>query len=935
MIIPVPAPLCGAIIIGENSIFYHDGSFNITHLPIRQKIDIVCYTRVDLEGTRYLLGDHSGYLLMLFLKYEKTSNRTFKVTDLNIRYFGEISIPISLTYLGNKVIYVASKFGDSQLIKLHYEFNQTGSHITILDQYLNLGPIVDMCLVDIDHRGQEQIVTCSGAFKNGSLRIINNGVGIQEIATIDLLGIKGIWPLSFNTKSDLDDTLVLSFVWHSKVLAYDSEEAEEIYVEGFESELQTIYCGKTLDNKMVQITSASVRLICMESKKLICEWKVPGFRNISAVSCNGRQAVCSSKNDLFYLEIGSQQIFQNKHITLEHEASCLDICLFKDKFGETIILLAIGLWTDTSVKILKLPDFKELVKEPLFEGVVPRSVSFITLENIQYLFCALGNGSLCYFYINVETGKLYKNGKIKLSNRPALIKKFQAASSIFICSDYPIKIHSSNKKLIFTNVNSIKVNDISMINTNRYPNSLILATDTAIIIGVIDMEEKHHVRTIPLGESPRRIAYQEASKTFGITTIRKNIKDEMIIGSVQPSASTRTQNISSAMENRFLIDQQLSNNIKASSLSDSDFDPAFDISSMIILHQDTFESLHVYQLYSNEYALSIISTKLGNDPTTYYVLGTAFMTEGYQDPRAGRIVVFYYNSSVSKLTQISEKMVDGGCFSMVTYHDMLIATVNSSVQLYSWSHEKQFVLQCTQNNSSISQQVKTNGQYILCGDITKSLALFKCKIDEINLEKIVTDDCLKWTSAIEIIDDDLFMGAENDKYLYVFYKDSNFGSSNFRQDHFQEIGRFHLGDLVNVFRHGSLVMKQFENAYETQLSVQGSTFYGTISGALGFITKMSPKLFGFLTDFQISIATVVNGTRMIPNHHQTEFTKSNKGFFDGNLIKSFLKLPIADMELVIKGLKGSYDCEFQKILEQTEIGIKDVTNLIEDLTRLY
>lgn len=53
-----------------------------------QKIDIVCYTRVDLEGTRYLLGDHSGYLLMLFLKYEKTSNRTFKVTDLNIRYFG-------------------------------------------------------------------------------------------------------------------------------------------------------------------------------------------------------------------------------------------------------------------------------------------------------------------------------------------------------------------------------------------------------------------------------------------------------------------------------------------------------------------------------------------------------------------------------------------------------------------------------------------------------------------------------------------------------------------------------------------------------------------------------------------------------------------------------------------------------------------------------
>jgi len=64
------------------------------------------------------------------------------------------------------------------------------------------------------------------------------------------------------------------------VLAYDNEEAEEIYIEGFKSDLQTLYCGKTLDNKMVQITSASVRLICMESKKLISEWKVPYAKNI-------------------------------------------------------------------------------------------------------------------------------------------------------------------------------------------------------------------------------------------------------------------------------------------------------------------------------------------------------------------------------------------------------------------------------------------------------------------------------------------------------------------------------------------------------------------------------------------------------------------------------------------------------------------------------
>jgi len=67
-------------------------------------------------------------------------------------------------------------------------------------------------------------------------------------------------------------------------------------------------------------------------------------------------------------------------------------------------------------------------------------------------------------------------------------------------------------------------------------------------------------------------------------------------------------------------------------------------------------------------------------------------------------------------------------------------------------------------------------------------------------------------------------------FFFVFF--SYFDSDNFRHN-FLEIGQFHLGDLVNVFKHGSLVMKQFQNGYETQLSVQGSIFYGTISGALG------------------------------------------------------------------------------------------------------
>jgi len=41
-----------------------------------------------------------------------------------------------------------------------------------------------------------------------------------------------------------------------------------------------------------------------------------------------------------------------------------------------------------------------------------------------------------------------------------------------------------------------------------------MATDTSIVIGTIDENQKLHIRTIPLGEAPRRIAHQGSSKVW-------------------------------------------------------------------------------------------------------------------------------------------------------------------------------------------------------------------------------------------------------------------------------------------------------------------------------------------------------------------------------------------------------------------------------------
>ncbi len=72
-----------------------------------------------------------------------------------------------MTYLDNGVVYVGSRMGDSQLVKLNLEPNDNGSFVEIMETFTNLGPIVDMIVVDLDRQGQGQLITCSGAYKEG------------------------------------------------------------------------------------------------------------------------------------------------------------------------------------------------------------------------------------------------------------------------------------------------------------------------------------------------------------------------------------------------------------------------------------------------------------------------------------------------------------------------------------------------------------------------------------------------------------------------------------------------------------------------------------------------------------------------------------------------------------------------------------------------
>lgn len=151
--------------------------------------------------------------------------------------------------------------------------------------------------------------------------------------------------------------------------------------------------------------------------------------------------------------------------------------------------------------------------------IIPRSILMTTFESSHYLLCALGDGALFYFGLNIETGEnnpvngglsekqgvwqpqgtafepsrpsclscslsfllspnavlsvglLSDRKKVTLGTQPTVLRTFRSLSTtnVFACSDRPTVIYSSNHKLVFSNVNLKEVNYMCPLNSDGYP----------------------------------------------------------------------------------------------------------------------------------------------------------------------------------------------------------------------------------------------------------------------------------------------------------------------------------------------------------------------------------------------------------------------------------------------------------------------------------
>jgi len=92
--------------------------------------------------------------------------------------------------------------------------------------------------------------------------------------------------------------------------------------------------------------------------------------------------------NLVYIEIGQGTLVEMAHVQLEYEISCLDINPVGDN-PERSNLVAVGMWTDISIRIFALPSLTLITKEMLGGEIIPRSVLFCSFDGVKPLFLIL------------------------------------------------------------------------------------------------------------------------------------------------------------------------------------------------------------------------------------------------------------------------------------------------------------------------------------------------------------------------------------------------------------------------------------------------------------------------------------------------------------------------------------------------------------------
>ncbi|KAK7842150.1 dna damage-binding protein 1 [Quercus suber] len=331
-----------------------------------------------------------------------------------------------------------------------------------------------------------------------------------------------------------------------------------------------------------------------------------------------------------------------------------------------------------------------------------------------------------------------------------------------------------------------------------------------------------------------------------------------------------------------------------------------------LLDDPTFEFISTYQLDTFEYACSVLSCSFSDDSNVYYGAGTAHVLPEENEPTKFSLL------KTGKLRLIAEKETKGSVYSLNAFNGKLrlVSIKNPIVQVDAPEDgARELQSECGHHGHILALYVKTRGDFIVVGVLMINLLH-----EEGAIEERARDYNANWMSVVEILDDDIYLGAENNFSLLTVRKNSE-GATDEERGCLEVAGEYHLGEFANRFRHGSLVMR----LPDSDVGQMPTVIFGTVNGVIGVIASLPHEQYLFLEKLQSNLRKVIKGVGGLSHEQWRSFNNEKKvvdarNFLDGDLIESFLDLNRRKMDEVSKAMN---------------VTVEELCKRVEELTRLH
>ncbi|BGO95653.1 hypothetical protein NBRC10512_004328 [Rhodotorula toruloides] len=865
-----------------------------SQLLVSCRLPVARITAWAWRGTdRLLLGDIYGKLFEVNLRRGEDG----VVSGISAQDVGDAASASAIVPLDTTTVYLASRFGDPQIVRFvsaEDEGMAGSAELALVDSFSNIAPIVDICVVNAHGQAANYAVTCSGAYKTGSLRVIRRGVGLTELAALEAEGVQQIWSLTPLAPST-EQLLVLGFFDETRVFklsagdpaGVEAVQMDEMDLQLFASPGLTIFAG-CVGSMLVRVTAEAVTYTSDRGEK---SWKAISAGKITAAAAGGDHLVLAFEGGFLKLLTAQNDIFtESGNIAFEHDIASLS--LSETSAGAFAV---VGLWTSQAVHLVGIPDLAVYASQKIASTFLIRSAALTNFGNGDYaLFVGLGDGTLASYTVDLaahavtdSTGKM-----IALGRRPLLLSEIgpEGAKVLLAVSDRPTVISRARDRL---NYSSVTITDVSSVVNISHPalgDLVALVSREGVQIGRMDTVQKVDIRTVPLAEDePRRIVYNPVSREFCVACSRRDV-----------DRRTGQQAVTSFVR---------------------------------LVSEDSFETSSVFELERGEEAQSLALVE--SQDTRYYVVGTVKLDSATPEPTDGRLVVISV-SEAGNPRQVSTARLGGCPYALVALSDGLFASaVNSQVAVWTIDSEGALALKSTWSGAFIAYTLaRAPDDTLIVGDALRSLTVLRyIASPQPRLLEVAKDYRSRYMVGVDDLGRDStgadrYIGAETDLNLFAVSRHPQQAAGNLANAAtLQDAGAFHLGELVTRFRTGSLG----DLIGDTNTSVVPRLVYSTSAGTIGAIADLDAASSRILSDLERNMREFVKGIGGLEQEEYRAY-KADKlktpstGFIDGDFVQSFLDLSKDVQEQVMQG-KSEH--------ERLTVDKAEVVRLLEEVARVH